>query len=165
MRETVEARKVKPMKSYEYLSPQEFIYWWLKDYHFSICRIFLIQACAFSFSKDPIYVQSLTIFKNPPQRLRHERDASLLCIYSSQERCVSLSMKWCVRPIMWNFCFSAWIKILLWALTPLNKAQAFIWYHFYCCSASSILFLNKEVMLRSKGSVHFKVPQAFRKWL
>lgn len=31
--------------------------------------------------------------------------------------------------------------------------------------ASSILFLNKEVILWSKDSVHFKVPKAYGKWL
>lgn len=130
------------------------------EFIFSNLYVFL------SFSRESIYVQSLTILKkNFFSKAKGMRNASLLCIYSSQERCVSLSMKWCVGPIMWNFCFSAWIKILLWALTPLNKAQAFIWYHFYCCSASSILFLNKEVMLWSKGSVHFKVTKAFGKQL
>lgn len=35
----------------------------------------------------------------------------------------------------------------------------------YCCSASSILFLNKELMLGREGSVHFKVLKAFGKCL
>lgn len=131
-------------------APPEFIHWWLKRISFWYFSNFSILCLFFSLLVENLYVRSLTVFKNPPQRLRRERDASLLCIYSSQERCASLSMKWYVRPIMWNFCFSAWIKVLLGALTPLDKAQAFIWYHFYCCSASSILFLNKEVMLWSK---------------